>query len=172
MKKTFFALILLALLLVPCIFAEEVVNSPPPPAQSVSFDSLVQNLKDLKTEVASFKKDLAETKTQLSAALELQYSKLLLLLLLWTLGWTAFLKLLGRIWNYVLTKRFERSTESYQERVLKSLKGIDARLDAIDARVLKLSHKVDDIPLPTLDLSPKIEKRSFLGRLWPWRKKE
>jgi hypothetical protein len=171
MKKTFYALILLALLLVP-VYSEEVVNSPPPPAQSVSFDSLVQNLKDVKTEVASFKKDLAETKTQLSAALELQYSKLLLLLLVWTLGWTAFLKLLGRIWSYILTKRFERSTESYQERVLSNLKAINARLDATDALVVKLSRKVDDIPLPTLDLAPKSEKRSFLGRFWPWRKKE
>jgi phytoene dehydrogenase-like protein len=161
MKKTFYALILLALLLAPCIYAEDVVNSPPPPAQSVSFDSL-----------ASFKTDLAETKTQLSAALEQQYAKLLLLLLVWTIGWTAFLKLLGRIWSYILAKRFERSTESYQERVLSNLKAINARLDATDALVVKLSRKVDDIPLPTLDLTPKSEKRSFLGRFWPWRKKE
>ena len=170
MKKPILALITLVLLLAPGIYASEVVNSPPPPPQSVSFDSLVQNLKDVKDEVASFKTDLAETKLQFLSQLDMQYNKLLLLLLFWTLGWTAFCKILGRIWSYVMAKRFERSTQSYQERVLHNLKEIRADLEATDALVRKLSIKVEDIVPPTP--SSETKKGSFFARLWPWGKKK
>jgi len=154
------------------VFPDDTVTSAPPIAQGVSFESLTKNMIEMKAEIASLKKDLQESKIQYAALLNSQYNRLLFLIIVFVVGFTATSKIFGRVGGYLIDRKFQRSRDSFNTRVLKANKEILADVDAIEVRLFDLFEKINDVEVWAIATSAGIEPiviepdEGILSRIW------